>query len=138
MGKRHVTTLMAAALAGLWGIGLAFYHWQGSLPLLDRLEAPLTDLRFLVQGPRPAPDGVVIVAIDDQTVRETGSYPLPRATMARLVRSLGRMKPKVVALDILFVDHGPPDGDLALATALRETPSVLAAEIGRASCRERA
>ncbi len=127
MGKRHVITLMAAALAGLWGIGLAFYHWQGSLPLLDRLEAPLTDLRFLLLGPRAAPEGVVIVAIDDQTVRQTGAYPLPRATMARLVESLGRMKPKVVALDILFVDPGPPDGDLALAAALRETPSVLAA-----------
>ena len=35
MGKRHVTTLMAAALAGLWGIGLAFYHWQGGLPFLE-------------------------------------------------------------------------------------------------------
>jgi adenylate cyclase len=127
MGKRHATTLIAAALAGLWGVGLAFHHWQGSLPFLDRLEAPLADLRFLVQGPRQAPDGVVIVAIDDQTVRETGSYPLPRATMARLVASLGQMKPRVVALDVLFVDPGPPDGDPVLATALRETPSILAA-----------
>jgi adenylate cyclase len=70
---------------------------------------------------------VVIVAIDDQTVREVGSYPLPRLTMAALVSAIGRTKPKVVALDVLFVEPGSTEGDLALASALRATPSVLAA-----------
>jgi len=127
MGWRHAPTLIAAILAGLWGVGLALPHWQGNPSILDRLEAPLTDLRFLAQGPRPAPDAVTVVAIDDQTARETGSYPLSRATMAHLVSALGQMKPKVVALDILFVDPGPTEGDRALADALRRTPSVLAA-----------
>lgn len=127
MGWRHASTLIAAILAGLWGAGLALSHWQSNPSILDRLEAPLTDLRFLIQGPRTAPDAVTIIAIDDETARETGSYPLPRATMAHLVSALGRMKPKVVALDILFIDPGPAEGDLALADALRKTPSVLAA-----------
>jgi len=127
MGWRHASTLIAAIVAGLWGVGLALPHWQGNPSILDRLEAPLTDLRFLIQGPRPAPDALTIIAIDDQTARETGSYPLPRATMAHLVSALGNMKPKVIALDILFIDPGPAEGDLALAAALRKTPSVLAA-----------
>lgn len=127
MGRRHAFTLIVATLAGLWGAGLALSHWQGRASFLDRAEAPLADLRFLIQGPRPAPDAITIVAIDDQTVRETGAYPLPRATMAQLVSALGRMKPKVIALDILFIDPGPAEGDLALAEALRGTPSVLAA-----------
>jgi adenylate cyclase len=127
MGWRHVSTLIAVILAGLWGAGLALSHWQGRTSFLDRVEAPLTDLRFLIQGPRPAPDIVTIIAIDDQTVRETGSYPLSRDTMASLVSALARMKPKVIALDILFIDPGPAEGDLALTDALRKTPSVLAA-----------
>jgi adenylate cyclase len=127
MGRRFAIPLIAAALAGLWGAGLALLHWQGSSSILDRLEAPLTDLRFLIQGPRPAPDGITIVAIDDQTVQQVGAYPLPRATMAQLVSAVGRMKPKVIALDILFLEPGPAEGDRALAKALSETPSVLAA-----------
>ena len=127
MRRRYASTLIAAALAGLWGAGLALLHWQGGSTLLDRLEAPLTDLRFLIRGPRPAPDGITIVTIDDETIRQTGSYPLSRTTMAQLVSVLARMKPKVIALDILFIDPGPAEGDLALADALRKTPSVLAA-----------
>jgi adenylate cyclase len=127
MGRRFAIPLIAAALAGLWGAGLALLHWQGSSSILDRLEAPMTDLRFLIQGPRPAPDGITIVAIDDQTVQQVGAYPLPRATMAQLVSAVGRMKPKVIALDILFLEPGPAEGDRALAKALSETPSVLAA-----------
>ncbi|MBM6581581.1 adenylate/guanylate cyclase domain-containing protein [Microvirga sp. BT689] len=127
MGGRFAIPLIAAALAGLWGAGLALLHWQGGSSILDRLEAPLIDLRFLIQGPRPVPEGITIVAIDDQTVQQVGAYPLPRATMAQLVSAVGRMSPKVIALDILFVDPGSAEGDQALARALGETPSVLAA-----------
>jgi adenylate cyclase len=127
MKRRFAIPLIAAALGGFWGAGLALLHWQGGSSLLDRLEAPLVDLRFLIQGPRPAPDSVTILAIDDQTVQQVGAYPLPRTTMAQLVSSVGRMQPRAVALDILFVDPGPAEGDLALAKALGETPSVLAA-----------
>jgi len=114
-------------LAGIWGALLAVPHWRGESSVLDRLEAPLTDLRFLLQGQRSAPESVTIVAVDDDTVRETGSYPLPRATMARLVRTIADQRPKVVALDFLFVDAGPPDGDRLLQEALHEAPAVLAA-----------
>lgn len=131
MGRRLATRLaiplIAAALAALWGAGLTLLHWQGNSSLLDRLEAPFIDLRFLLEGPRQAPDGVTILAIDDQTVQQVGAYPLPRTTMALLVSSVGGMQPKAVALDILFIDPGPADGDLALARALGDTRSVLAA-----------
>lgn len=127
MGRRFAIPLIAAALAGLWGAGLALWHWQGGSSLLDRLEAPFADMRFVIEGPRQAPDGVTILAIDDRTVQQVGAYPLPRTTMAQLVSSIGRMRPKAVALDILFVDPGPAEGDLALAKALGETRSVLAA-----------
>ena len=111
MRLRHASTLIAAALAGFWGTCLALPHWRGGSDLLDRVEAPLADLRFVIQGPRPAPDAITIVAIDDRTIQTTGSYPLPRATMAQLVSSLALMKPNVIALDILFIDPGPPEGD---------------------------
>jgi adenylate cyclase len=125
--KRHIPTLIAAGLAGLWGVSLAFSHWSGEVSVLDRIEAPLADLRFLIQGQRSAPDLITIVAIDDKTVQESGAYPLPRATVARLIETVASLKPRVIALDLLFVDPGSAEGDRALAAALRKVPAVLAA-----------
>lgn len=126
-GRRHLVTLIAIGLAGLWGGGLALSHWRGGTSLLDRIEAPLADFRFLIEGPRSAPDTITVIAIDDETAQETGSYPLSRSTIAQLVDNLASMTPKAIALDLLFVDPGRPEGDQALAAALGKAPSVLAA-----------
>ena len=40
---------------------------------LDRIENLTLDWRFLLAGARPAPSGVVIVAIDDEALREARS-----------------------------------------------------------------
>jgi adenylate cyclase len=124
--RSHSATLVAAGLAMLWGSSLGLWHLRGDISLLDRIEAPLVDLRFMVQGQRPAPDSIVILAIDDETVQEAGSYPLPRSTVARLVEGVGRLGAKVVALDLLFVAPSAPEQDQALSTALAGTRSVLA------------
>jgi len=127
IGRHHLATFIAAALAGLWGGTIAFSHWRGDISFLDRIEAPLADLRFLIQGQRPAPDTITIIAIDDETVQETGSYPLRRTTIAQLVDGIAKMGPKVIAIDLLFLDPGGVEEDRALASALGRTRSVLAA-----------
>ncbi|MET0530412.1 MAG: CHASE2 domain-containing protein, partial [Microvirga sp.] len=124
--RRHLSTAIAAGLAGLWGALLAAPHVRGEPNLLDRLEAPLADLRFLIQGPRGPPALVAIVAIDDETVREAGTYPVSRETVARLVDNLAALGAKVIALDLLFLDRNTPEADAALAASLRLRPSVLA------------
>jgi adenylate cyclase len=124
--KHHSATFVAVGLAIMWGGSLALWHLGGDISILSRIEAPLADLRFLVQGQRSAPDSVVIVAIDDGTVQEAGSYPIPRSTIAQLVEGIGRLEPKVIALDLLFLSPGLPEEDKALSTALGNTKSVLA------------
>ena len=49
-----------------------------------------------------------------------GGYPLPRAVVARIVRSLNVLNPQAIALDIAFLDAGPPEADAELAEALAE------------------
>ncbi|MET0971680.1 MAG: adenylate/guanylate cyclase domain-containing protein [Tardiphaga sp.] len=120
-------TPTAILLAGLWAAALAFGHNRGDVGVLDRLEATLTDLRVLARGARTPPDLVTIVAIDDRTVREQGSYPLPRATLARIIAEIARDKPKAVALDVLLVDAGSAEADAALAHALGSANTVIAA-----------
>ncbi|MDB5634568.1 MAG: adenylate cyclase [Tardiphaga sp.] len=127
MKARALQTPIAVVLAGLWAAALAFGHGRGDVGFLDRLEATLTDLRVLARGVRTPPDLVTIVAIDDAVVREQGSYPLPRATLANIIDEIARHKPKVVVVDLLLVDAGTREGDAALARSLGNTHAVIAA-----------
>ncbi len=124
---RWILGVVAGLAALVWSGFLARGHLEGRASLLDRAEVVLLDLRLLVAGPRDPGQNVVIVAIDDETVREVGRYPLPRATLARLVRALAQHQPKAIGLDILFLDQGLPDEDASLAEALHESRAVLAA-----------
>ena len=114
---QNLLSLAAALIAAVWGVLVASAPLGGRETALDRIEAPLVDLRFLISGQRPAPAGLVIVAIDDDTVRASGSYPLPRKELARLVEAVAAKRPKALGLDILLLDRGPPEGDAALAAA---------------------
>jgi adenylate cyclase len=115
-------------LAGiLWGLYLGARQIAGVDSGLDRVEYLTLDWRFQLAGARSAPRGVVIAAVDDEALREIGSYPVPRDTLARIVRALAAMGPQVIALDMLFVDPGRTDTDDTLAEALRASRSVVAA-----------
>jgi adenylate cyclase len=127
MSGRHLQTVIALVLAGLWGFGVYFAHAHGRLRFLDRAESAMTDVRTLARGTRVQPDLLTIVAIDDAVVAEKGSYPLARIDLARLVGSIARLGPKVIAIDLLLVDRGADDGDDALAKSLAERPTVIAA-----------
>jgi adenylate cyclase len=126
MSRRALQTLVALVLAGMWGAGLSFIHVRGDAWFLDRIEATMTDLRTIVRGKMPAPDLVTIVAIDDEVVREQGGYPLPRAALAKIIDGIVRFEPKMIVLDLLFVDPGPEAGDRALEQSLGQASSVIA------------
>ncbi|SDI00908.1 adenylate cyclase [Bradyrhizobium sp. Rc2d] len=127
MRSRRVQILVALVLTALWGAGVYAAHANGHLRFLDRLEATLTDWRTQVRGVQRPPDLVTIVAIDDTVVKRGGSYPLPRADLARVVDTIVQFKPKVVAIDLLLVDRSAAIGDATLANTLATGPMVLAA-----------
>jgi adenylate cyclase len=116
-----------ALLAAAWGSFLGARQVAGVGSALDRFEYLTVDLRFLAVGAQPAPRGVVIAAIDDETIREAGGYPLPRGVLARIVRGLALLGPQAVAVDVLFIDPDRSGSDLELANALNSTRSVVAA-----------
>ncbi|TWB01647.1 CHASE2 domain-containing protein [Bradyrhizobium stylosanthis] len=124
---RRVQILVALVLTALWGAGVYAAHANGHLRFLDRLEATVTDWRTQVRGVQAPPDLVTIVAIDDTVVKRGGSYPLPRADLARVVDTIVQFKPKVIAIDLLLVDRSAAIGDATLASTLATGPMVLAA-----------
>jgi len=71
----------------------------------------------------PVRDDIVIVAIDDESLRRLGAFPWPRELHARLMEQLREAAPKAVLYDILFVD--PRDGDARLAQAAQGLRPVI-------------
>jgi len=122
-----VSTVCFVVIGLLWGGFLGARQMAGVGSGLDGIENLTLDWRFLLVGAQPAPRGVVIAAIDDEMVREAAAYPLPRGVLARIVRGLAALDPQAIAIDIAFLDAGPPEADRELAEALRASRSVIAA-----------
>jgi adenylate cyclase len=127
MISRRIQTSIAVILAAIWGGGVYFQHSRGGLRFLDRIESTTIDIRTLARGKRVPPDLVTIVAIDDNIVKLRGVYPLPRIDLAKIVDAIARLEPKVIAIDLLLIDNGPPDADEALEKSLAACPAVIAA-----------
>jgi adenylate cyclase len=117
--------LIAGAVA-LLALGALFL----AVPTLPgRLELAVTDLRYrLAPRPRPHPD-VVLVDIDDASLRMLGKWPLSRSAHARALDILCDCGVSVVAYDIVL--HGPGSGvegardDAALEAAIRRSGRVV-------------
>jgi adenylate cyclase len=113
----------AALVSGAW---LGRNETTGVASGLDRLENLTLDWRFLLAGARPAPPGVVIVAIDDETLSQAEGHALSRMTLARIARAVADLHPKAVALDIAFPESKGAREDAELADALKTAPSIVA------------
>jgi adenylate cyclase len=111
----------------LWGGFLGAAQISGVGSFLDGFEYLTLDWRYALAGPRPVPRGVVIAAIDDETVHDAGAYPLPRGEVARIIRGLAALNPEAIAVDIAFLDAGQAEEDKELAEALQSSKSVIAA-----------
>lgn len=68
-------------------------------------------------------DQVSIIAIDDATISKLGGWPLDRSVYAELLESLARpdYKPRVVGLNLLFIDPSGQDDRLGLAMQQHQT-----------------
>jgi adenylate cyclase len=80
-------------------------------------------------GFQTSPDpNVIIVGIDNQSVKDVGSYPVPRSVYAQALRNLEKAGAAVVAFDIVFPDAREPKTDKTFADALASSsvPVVLA------------
>lgn len=86
--------------------------------LFERLELALYDGRLRL-APRPAPDGrVVLVDIDDASLRALGRWPWDRTVHARAMETLRGCEAGLAVYDIVFNAKGSDEGDAALAQAL--------------------
>ena len=124
--NRLARAFIASGIVGV--IGLIICLSPARKPLEEGMGLGLL---FKLRGPRPAPDGAVIVAIDrasaDQLRLPFNSYKWPRDLHARIIDRLYREDPAVIVFDILFHEAGIPEHDDLLIRAMHASRNVILA-----------
>src|SRR6267142_2226047 len=66
------------------------------------LDLYARDRLMQARGPKPPPDDIAIVAIDEASIARYGRFPWARALTARVLDSISSSQPKAIALDVLY------------------------------------
>jgi CHASE2 domain-containing sensor protein len=110
-GRRIFLEWFVVALLATAGIGLAV-----SQDIFRRADNLFYD-RLIWLAREPASDDIIIIAIDDESVRRIGQFPWPRDAHARLLDRLQAAKARAILYDLLFVEFSRQDRELVRATA---------------------
>jgi adenylate cyclase len=143
--------LLVAGFGGAWFAAALLLWISGAFNLRENIRESTFDQFLPLIAPRPGPSPVVVVDIDRESLARYGSWPWRRLVLAELLRKIAQAKPRVIGLDMLLsepdrfsptglmrnlgldADRGDianlanqlPDGDAAIADALRGAPTVL-------------
>jgi len=80
----------------------SLYIYSLNLPFFELLELKAYDFKMSLRGTRPVSDQVVIVAIDESSLKQEGRWPWPRTRLAKLVDKLTESGAAVIGFDFLF------------------------------------
>ncbi|MGV1099134.1 CHASE2 domain-containing protein [Thiovibrio sp. JS02] len=84
---------------------LLFYSFDQQKPaLLSTFDNRLTDAMFRWRGVTPPNEPIVIIDIDEKSLRTLGQWPWPRHQVARMVECIGSAGPRAIGLDIVFAE----------------------------------
>jgi adenylate cyclase len=89
------------------------------LPVTEFIELKLYDLKFLYRGVKPPAPEIVLVAVDDASVKQVGRWPWSREVMARLISRIKESQARVVGLDIIFAERQETAATAALQNLRR-------------------
>ena len=83
----------------------SLFIYSLDLPFFKLLESKAYDFKVSLRDPRPVSDQVVIVAIDEQSLKREGRWPWPRSRYAKLVDKLTESGAAVIGFDFLFPER---------------------------------
>lgn len=102
-----------------------------SVTFLHNVDLKMKDLRLLVRGHLTPPESVVIVAIDNISVKEIGRWPWSREIFGDLITGIAGYGAKVTALDVVFSESQSYVSDAALAESIALSGNVIAGHFFR-------
>ncbi len=109
---------------------LKLLWWPLALALVcgfARVGEPIEDTLRIIRNyahQQPVSGDIVLVEVDEKSLRQVDSWPWPRAKQAEVIDAIDAMNPKRIVLDILYTGPSKAADDLALANALRRSGKV--------------
>lgn len=116
--NRELLTALGVASCVLLVRGLGF---------LQAVELSALDQFFQLRPQESAEDRIVILTIDEGTLRRIGSWPLSDATINKALQNLQKYQPRVIGLH-LFRDLPVQPGTEELSATLKKMPNVIGIE----------
>ncbi len=95
-------------------------------PFFRFLNIQFTDR---LQGEIPPSRDIVIIGIDDKSLKEIGAWPWSRDIFARGIENLNAADSKVIGFDILFLENRKGDEEFEKAIANSKVEIVLASKL---------
>lgn len=91
-------------------------------PWLSRVDYWTADWRtaYLSHTAATAHPRVVLVTIDDDTLRDYTSSPIDRGLLARIVKAIDAAGAKAIGIDVFFLKKTEPEKDAALTAAVKD------------------
>jgi len=135
--KNKALILLFLVLSGLLSSAYLFLPKE-----FQSLDNRVRDFYFNVRGPQKADNRVVIVDIDEKSIKELGQWPWERDKFAQILRNLSLDGAGIIGLDIVFSEADKtspskfakkwhikidslPDYDEILANTVAKTPTIL-------------
>jgi signal transduction histidine kinase len=116
LGWRFLPGLLAGVLvSGLWQLGM-----------LQPLEEQAYKTLFQVRGALPWDKRVVVISMDDRSLKTLGRLPWSRDRYTKLLNILTPAQPDVIVLDLIFPE--PSKEDEAMAKAMERQGRVVLAQ----------
>lgn len=91
--------------------------------LLQPLELAVFDQFFQLRPSESIDTRIVIVAIGEADIRESQKWPMPDATLAKLLEAIRKQQPRAIGLD-LYRDLPHEPGHQALVKVFESTPNL--------------
>lgn len=125
--RKYLVFLLLALVSSL----MVFTIDLANLPFVHNVDLKMKDLRLLLRGPVKPPSSVVIVAIDNKSVKEIGRWPWSREIIGDLITGMAEYGVKVAALDVVFSETQNLVSDNALAESIALSGNVIAGHFFR-------
>ncbi|MDK9709075.1 MAG: adenylate/guanylate cyclase domain-containing protein [Desulforhopalus sp.] len=98
-------TPFKAGLVSIIACCLLWYSFGYEKPaFFSAIDARIVDAMFRVRGPQPTSGAVIIVDIDEPSLKEHGQWPWPRDIVADLTQKIYGAGALVLGFDILFAE----------------------------------
>ncbi|MFH7027191.1 MAG: CHASE2 domain-containing protein [Heteroscytonema crispum UTEX LB 1556] len=121
LGRRHKELITASSVA-------VCVLLLRSVGLLQSLEWAAFDQFFNLRSYEPPEERITIIAIDEASLRQVGSWPIPDGVVAEVLKKIQVHNPRAIGLDI-YRDLPVQPGNKELLAAYKSMPNLIGIEL---------